>query len=247
MFTVEDIDVGGAMDIWGRIYVDHWQGRRHPHAFVRDDGNRNIVESAVSYFEAPRWAAERATCEALHGRVLDLGCGPGSYSRFLERRGVEVVAVDSSPGAIRVCHDRGCLDARVVDFTQSGLDGERFDAILCMGNTVGIHQTPATMAPFLAAMRRLLKPGGQFVVSGVDPLETTVPNRVEYHARNRSRGLPPALVRAKLEYRGALSDWWTLWIPTEEEFEAVTIEAGWAIESLERDDSLRLWVLRPDG
>ena len=235
------------MDIWGRIYLDHWRGARHPHAFVREDGDRNLVESAADYFEAPRWAAERAVCETLRGRVLDLGCGPGSYSRFLERRGVEVVAVDSSPGAIRVCQERGCLDARVMDFTQSPFDGEVFDALLCTGNTVGINQSPATLTSFLAVMRGLLKPGGRFVVSGVDPLGTTVPNRVEYHARNRTRGLPPALIRARLEYRGDLTDWWTLWIPTEREFEAATTEAGWAIESLERDGSMRLWVLRSAG
>lgn len=233
------------MDIWGQIYLDHWRGDPHPHAFVRDDGVRNVVDSAAGYFEAPRWPAEEAMCESLHGRVLDLGCGPGAYCRFLEERGVEVVAVDASPGAIQVCRERGCLDARVMDFTRADFEGELFDALLCTGNTVGINQSPATLASFFARMRALLKPEGRFIVSGVDPLETTVPNRVEYHALNRARGLPPALVRAKLEYRGALTDWWTLWIPTEDELEVATGEGGWVIDALERHGPSRLWVLRP--
>lgn len=32
------------MDIWGRIYLDHWRGEQHPHRFVRDDGNSKLVE-----------------------------------------------------------------------------------------------------------------------------------------------------------------------------------------------------------
>ena len=85
-------------DIWGRIYLDHWRGERHPHYFVRDDGNRVEVESAAGYFTAPRGDADRVALEALEGRVLDLGCGVGSYTLFLEERGVEVVAVDSRAG-----------------------------------------------------------------------------------------------------------------------------------------------------
>jgi SAM-dependent methyltransferase len=136
------------VDIWGRIYLDHWRGGRHAHTFVRDDGEQNVVEDASGYFQAPRWSAEQAVCESLSGRVLDLGCGPGSYSVFLEERGVDVVAVDSSPGAIRVCRARGCRYARVMDFTQPTLDGQLFDALICMGNTVGINQSPRTLAPF---------------------------------------------------------------------------------------------------
>lgn len=231
------------MDLWGRIYLDHWRDDPHPHAFVRDDGERNVVESAATYFEAPRWPAEGAACQTLHGRVLDLGCGPGSYTLFLEGRGLDVVAIDSSPGAIQVCVERGCRDPRVMDLRELRLEPRSFDALICMGNTLGINQSPKTLSPFLADLRRLLKPGGRLVVSGVDPLATTVPNRIRYHQQNRARGLPPALVRARLEYRGDLSDFWTLWIPTADELERAAVDAGWRIDSIVEDDSARLWVL----
>lgn len=236
------------MDVWGRIYLDHWRGEPYPHAFVRDDGTRNVVESAAAYFEAPRSEAERAVCETLHGRVVDLGCGPGSYTRFLEQRGVDVVAVDSSAGAIRVCRERGCQDARVMDFTNARFPkDELFDALICMGNTVGVHQSPKTLGAFLARLRGLLKPAGRLVVSGVDPLATTVPNRIEYHTENRLRGLPPGLIRTRLEYRGELTDWWIFWLPTEEEFAAAAAGGGWTIASMDRHGASLLWVLRPNG
>lgn len=35
-----------------------------------------------------------------HGRVLDLGCGPGQYSRYFASQGYDVEAVDNSPAMI---------------------------------------------------------------------------------------------------------------------------------------------------
>jgi hypothetical protein len=102
------------VDIWGRMFLDAWRGEVHPHSFHRDDGNVNITESAAHYLEAPRSRAEREVLQSLHGRVLDLACGAGRYALSLQALGCDVVAVDSSPGAIDVCHERGCQDARVV-------------------------------------------------------------------------------------------------------------------------------------
>jgi len=158
---------------------------------------------------------------------------------------LDVVAIDSSPGAIQVCVERGCRDPRVMDLRDLDLDLGSFDALICMGNTLGINQSPKTLSPFLAGLRRLLKADGCLVVSGVDPLATTVPNRIRYHELNRLRGLPPGLVRTRLEYRGQLSDFWTFWIPTRAEFERAALDGGWRIESLVEDDPSRLWVLKP--
>lgn len=233
------------MDIWGQIYLDHWRGESHPHVFVRDDGNSNAVPTAAAYFEAPRGAADRAALEGVGGRVLDLGCGVGSYSLFLQRRGAEVVGIDSSPGAVQVCVERGCADARVIDFRDLPQALGRFDAIICMGNTLGINQSPETLPGFLARLRRLTSPGGRLLASVVDPLDTTDPNHLRYHAENLARGRPPGLVRARMEYRGQAGEWWELWLPTEDEFERAAVAGGWAVESMTREGPSRLWDLRP--
>ena len=46
------------MDVWGKIYKDHWAGRITPHELERDDGLILTVESAASYFTPPRSDAE---------------------------------------------------------------------------------------------------------------------------------------------------------------------------------------------
>ena len=231
------------MDIWGRLYRDHWSGEAHPHVFHRDDGKRDTVASAASYFAAPRGVTDRAALDALGGRVLDLGCGPGSYARFLEERGVSVVAVDASPGAIAVCRERGCRDARVVEIDLVGPDLGSFDAIICMGNTFGIALGPETLPARLARMRSVLVPNGRLILSLIDPLATTDPAHLAYHDRNRAAGRPPGLTRLRLEYRGMTSEWWELWMPTEPELRTGAASAGWQIVSAVPEGNSRLYVL----
>ncbi|MEM7416973.1 MAG: methyltransferase domain-containing protein [Gemmatimonadota bacterium] len=231
-------------DVWGRIYLDHWAGVSHPHTYVSDDGVRNDVPDAAGYFDAPRSDAERRALNELSGRVLDLGCGPGSYALYLEERCVHVVAIDSSEGAIDVCRRRGCADARVADLSDPGEEG-LFDAIVCMGNTIGIGQDPSTLPTLLRGLRGRVRLSGCLILGMLDPLMTDVPNRLEYHERNRARGLPPALVRAHLEYRGVASEEWTLWLPTESELRDALEAAGWRVDRLDREGAKLLWTLMP--
>jgi SAM-dependent methyltransferase len=234
------------MDIWGRIYLDHWRGESHPHTFIRDDGNISVVETAAGYFEAPRGATDEAACSELRGRVLDLGCGAGSYSLLLEGQGQNVVGIDASPGAIEVCRERGCRDARVMDFSELRFRAGEFDAIICMGNTLGISQSPETLPMFLRELGRLVRPEGTLLAAVVDPLDTTDPANLSYHEQNRAAGRPPGLVRARIEYRGQIGDWWQLWLPTEDELREAIRAGGWSVDSSTAEGPSRLWLLKRD-
>ena len=234
------------MDIWGRIYIDQWHGDAHPHAFHRDDGKRDTVASAAGYFVAPRGVADRDALDGLTGRVLDLGCGPGSYTRLLEGRGQEVIATDASPGAITVCRERGCRDARVLEIDGVGADLGSFDAIICMGNTFGVALDPGTLPRRLHRMRAVLVPNGKLVLSLIDPLATVDPAHLAYHERNRAAGRPPGLTRLRLEYRGMTGDWWELWMPTDAEMHAGATAAGWRVTKAVPEGNSRLYELAPD-
>ena len=232
------------MDIWGQIYVDQWRGDPHPHAFERDDGKRDIVPNAASYFVAPRGIADREALAELTGRVLDLGCGPGSYTRYLEDRGCDVVAVDASPGAILVCRERGCRDARVLEIDAVSSALGVFDAVVCMGNTFGIGAGPETLPRRLRLMSEVVTPNGTLVLSMIDPVATDDPSHLAYHERNRAAGRPPGLTRACLEYRNAVGQWWDLWMPTPQELATAAATAGWAVVRSTAEGNSRLYELR---
>jgi SAM-dependent methyltransferase len=231
------------MDLWGRIYLDHWRGESHPHEFIRDDGKTQRVPSAAAYFEATRNAVERHALETLAGRVLDLGCGAGSYTRFLEKRGLVVTSIDISRGAIAVCRERGCRDARVANIDALPLDLRPFDAMICMGNTLGIGQRPDTLPRRLEALRAMCRPAARLLATIRDPVSTADPEHLAYHDRNRAAGRPPGLVRSRIKYRDELGEWWELWMPTQSELELAGQQSGWSVQCQSAENALRLYEL----
>ena len=217
------------MDIWGRIYRDHWEGDPHPHVVERDDGRRDRIASAARYFEAPRSAAEKEALRRLAGPVLDVAAGPGSYAIYLQNHGLTVTAIDTSPGAVRIAGMRGCLDARVMDLRNLEFDEGAFESIIVMGNTFGAYQNPETLPGYLATLRRLVSAHGTLITSTLDPLDTEDPDHMRYHARNRELGRPPGLLSVRIAYREDLTDWFDLWLTTREEVEPVASAVGWEL------------------
>ncbi len=45
--------------------------------------------------------------EFVNGRVLDVGCGAGRHSLYLQKKGFDVLGIDVSPLAVKVCRLKG--------------------------------------------------------------------------------------------------------------------------------------------
>ncbi|CAN5337788.1 class I SAM-dependent methyltransferase [soil metagenome] len=109
---------------------------------------------------------EQTALENCYGRVLDLGAGAGSHALELQKRGLEVVAADISPGSVEVMKTRGVADVRATDI--SGLGEERFDTILLMMNGIGLTGTLESFKQWLQSVKPLLLPGGQIIFDTSD-------------------------------------------------------------------------------
>lgn len=118
-----------------------------------------------------------------------------------------------------------------------------FDSMICMGNTLGIGQSPDTLPGFLARLRAMVRSGGVLVAAVVDALATEDPSHVAYHERNRAMGRPQGLVRTRLRYRGQVSEWWDLWMPSNEELSAAAEEAGWRVQEMDGEGRERVVTL----
>lgn len=94
-------------------------------------------------------------------RILDLGCGKGRFARVLAARGARVVGLDVSAGMLAAARDSGiaCLrgSARRLPFATAS-----FDAAIAV--EVFEHLEPAAVADACAEIRRVLRPGGTFVL-----------------------------------------------------------------------------------
>ncbi len=112
-------------------------------------------------------------CARHGGRVLELGCGSGRILLPLLQRGIDAVGVDASAGMLAELRRKAAalgLRAPVarMDVTRLALRGG-FGVVLCPYSLVTYVTEDADLARLLAAVRRLLAPGGVFVVDAFVP------------------------------------------------------------------------------
>lgn len=102
-------------------------------------------------------------------RVLDTACGTGYHSIALAQQGFEVVGTDLSSAMIRHAHlnaTEAGIKARflVAGFGEMEAQGESYDAVLCLGNSLPHLLTAEAVAGTLADFAAVLRPGGFLLI-----------------------------------------------------------------------------------
>ncbi|PQV48194.1 methyltransferase family protein [Jejuia pallidilutea] len=108
---------------------------------------------------------EQKALKLAKGNVLDVGCGSGSHSLYLQKNGLDVKGIDISKGAIDVARKRGVLNVKVLNLLE---ETETFDTILLMMNGTGIFQELVQVSKYLKHLKGLLKPNGQVLIDSSD-------------------------------------------------------------------------------
>jgi glycine/sarcosine N-methyltransferase len=102
--------------------------------------------------------------------VLDAACGTGVDAAVLARRGFAVWAADGSGAMVEAAaarFRRGQLAIPVLHSSWADLPaatGERFDAVLCIGNALVHAAGRDAMVQALTGLRRMARPGGYVVI-----------------------------------------------------------------------------------
>ena len=109
---------------------------------------------------------EQKALQLAKGKVLDIGCGAGSHSLYLQNKGLEVSAIDISEGAIKTCRLRGVKNAKVQDIWE--LKQPQFDTILLLMNGAGMCGKLHNLSNFLNHIKTLLSPKGQILLDSTD-------------------------------------------------------------------------------
>jgi len=156
-------------DLFGKAILDY-QTNNSPEDLITETTISEEDEMSVAYLfrsynEMPKM--EQHALLLATGKILDVGCGAGSHSLYLQNeRGLAVTAIDISPNAIKACSLRGIKDARVQDVMT--LENEKFDTILLLMNGAGMCGKLTNIPKFLLQLKALLNPGGQILLDSSD-------------------------------------------------------------------------------
>lgn len=109
---------------------------------------------------------EKKALDMAKGKVLDVGAGSGCHSLILQKRDLDVMAIDISPLSVETMKQRGIKKVLEQDFFT--LDGQQYDTILMLMNGIGIVGTLERLPKFFKHLDKILAPGGQVLCDSSD-------------------------------------------------------------------------------
>jgi SAM-dependent methyltransferase len=146
-------------------------------------------------------------------RVVDLGCGAGSITLFLEEQGSQITGIDLAPGLIALAREETSKRGAKVDFIQANvlnyaLGEGVYDLAVCFGNP--LTDFPHQCFPgFRDRVFNALKSGGFFILEYIDGLkrvawlsepEEVIEQGFDSQIIRRFKGYDPANGAYKMEY-----------------------------------------------
>jgi SAM-dependent methyltransferase len=156
-------------DLFGKAILDY-QTNNSPENLITETTISEEDEMSVAYLFrsfTTMPALEQKALQLARGHVLDVGCGAGSHSLYLQNElNLQVTAIDISTNAIQACSLRGIDDARVQDVMT--LENHTYDTILLLMNGAGMCGKLKNIPDFLIKLKSLLNPGGQILVDSSD-------------------------------------------------------------------------------
>lgn len=150
-----------SLDIFGKALMAYCHGDIEPIYIHRDDGIRDcdyLDDYFSEYSDWPKY--EREALNYVRGMVLDVGCGAGRHSLWLQENGFNVVAVDISPEVAKVARLRGVRNCVTMSALNLGFKPNFFDTILLMGNNFGIAGSVKATEEFMKALYDISKEEG---------------------------------------------------------------------------------------
>lgn len=155
-------------DVFGHAVADYFAAPNSANIRVHSPDFEDD-EIPVSYLfrtfaEMPKM--EQKALQLCKGKTLDIGCGAGSHSLYLQNKKLNVTSIDTSPKAVETCLKRGIKQAEVQDFFK--LQKANYSTLLLLMNGIGIVGKLENMHQFFEQIKRLLKPDGQVLLDSSD-------------------------------------------------------------------------------
>lgn len=155
-------------DLFGKAILD-FQTNNSPEYLITETDISEAEEMDIkylfrSYKEMPK--LEKKALALCKGKILDVGCGAGAHSLYLQQKGFDITSIDISANAIEACKLQGIQNAQNIDVLN--LHDDKFDTILLLMNGTGIFGRLINTTKYLTHLKSLLNPGGQILIDSSD-------------------------------------------------------------------------------
>ncbi|UCC32744.1 MAG: class I SAM-dependent methyltransferase [Phycisphaerales bacterium] len=233
-------------DAFGRGIYDYLRYARGDEIVERDDGFVVPSGGPKCYFAEYRdWPTQdKQAMRYVRGRVLDVGSGAGRCCLYLQRKGHDVLGLDSSPLASKVCRLRGVKKVKVASITQFNAPPGTFDTVLLMGGGVGLLGNPGRARWLLRRFHKMTSANARIVAQGIDPYKTDIPEHLACHRLNRKHGRMAGQVRIRVRYANYATPWFDWLLLSKDEMKQILAPTGWAIHTyIDPDDALYIAVI----
>ena len=98
-------------DLFGKALLDYQNGNYSEDLItstnISDEDELPLAYLFREFKNMPK--LEQKALQLSKGTVLDVGCGSGSHSLYLQDKGFEIKAIDVSRGSVKVAKKRGVL------------------------------------------------------------------------------------------------------------------------------------------
>lgn len=217
------------LDVLGHALHDYFQGHRGDRLLTHTGYGGTEEMPVAEFFRQPIDfpELEHIALSLCDGRVLDVGAGAGSHALFLQKRGMDVTALERSPLACAVMRARGIKQVITADFFKYG--GTRYDTLLFLMNGIGVAGTIDGLKKLLVHCKTLLNDGGQLLFDSSDIAYLYADGSVEkptgYHGE----------IQYQYAYRGSRSAPFNWLFIDQDTLIDIARPMGWVVQILYED------------
>lgn len=157
-------------DPFGLAITEYFEGNKKAALAVDSTITQNEKIKVSTLFRTYRGMPEleKTALDLTQGKTLDIGAGSGTHALVLQKRKIDVTALDLSKGACETMLKRGLqkvVNSDIFKYQEKG-----FDTMLLLMNGIGIAGTLDGLDQLLAHLKTLLLPGGKIYMDSTDIL-----------------------------------------------------------------------------
>jgi len=247
-FHKEIVGLNPAEDAYGNNISDTYFGFGGGYDIIeREDGHFTLNGDSNAYMESYEdWSSiQKEASTLVKGKVLDIGCGGGKHSIHFQEQGLDIIGMDNSPLALKVCRARGLKQSLLCDVSHLNDEIIRdLDTIFMWGNNLGLLQNPSLARSFFTKCKTMCKPGAKILVETLDPFGKAffMEDDKQYIAGNILDGRLGGQIRVRVRYRHFVTPWKDYLFVSKNELNQILEGTGWKVSKTYDDSEIDQYI-----